>query len=130
MDQLPNTLRELGIAGQLGLVSSPDIFSVYGERLVASLQESGFDVLTAMVEPGEGSKSLATIERLYGELLGAKFDRSSTLVALGGGVVGDITGFVAATLFRGIKFVQIPTTTPSLRISHMLEDPAAYYTSD
>ncbi len=108
--QLPGTLRELGITGKLGIVSSPDIFALYGERLISALSELGYDVLTVMVEPGESSKTLATVERLYDELLGAQFDRSSTLVALGGGVVGDITGFVAATLLRGIKFVQVPTT--------------------
>lgn len=107
---LPNTLNELGIVGKLGIITSPDIFALYGEQVVSELTNFGYEVHTLMVEPGETSKSLATVERLYGELLTLNFDRSSTLLALGGGVIGDITGFVAATLLRGINFVQIPTT--------------------
>ncbi|MFC1482075.1 3-dehydroquinate synthase [Candidatus Neomarinimicrobiota bacterium] len=110
MAELPLTLGALNISGKLGIISSEDIFALHGDTLVKSLTESGYSVDTFLIEAGEASKSLATVERLYGELLSAKFDRSNTLVALGGGVVGDITGFVAATLFRGINFVQVPTT--------------------
>jgi shikimate kinase/3-dehydroquinate synthase len=62
------------------------------------------------IEPGESSKTLATYERLCNELIARGVDRSSTIVALGGGVVGDLAGFVAATLFRGIRVIQVPTT--------------------
>lgn len=72
------------------------------------LLPAGTDVVT--IEPGESSKSFAVYERLCNELVGRGLDRGSALVALGGGVVGDLAGFVAATLFRGIPFVQVPTT--------------------
>jgi shikimate kinase/3-dehydroquinate synthase len=63
-----------------------------------------------VIEPGEASKTLATYERICNELIARGVDRGTQLVALGGGVVGDLAGFVAATLFRGIKIVQVPTT--------------------
>ena len=110
MAELPPTLDKLGISGRLGIITSPDIFTLHGDALVRLLTEFGYEAQTFMIEAGEASKSLATVERLYTELLSAKFERSSTLLALGGGVVGDITGFVAATLLRGINFVQVPTT--------------------
>ncbi|MFO7246127.1 MAG: 3-dehydroquinate synthase [Thermaerobacter sp.] len=71
---------------------------------------AGFTVAEAVVEPGEGSKRLAEVERLCGAALEAGLDRGSVIVALGGGVVGDLAGFVAASYMRGVPFVQIPTS--------------------
>ena len=92
------------------IVSDDNVFPLYGERLENSLHEAGFRTLKFVFPHGEKSKSLAT----YGELLEfmceSKVRRSDMIVALGGGVVGDLAGFAAATYQRGIDFVQVPTT--------------------
>ncbi|WP_188993830.1 3-dehydroquinate synthase [Paenibacillus nasutitermitis] len=80
------------------------------DKLVDVLQRSGYQTESAVVPPGETSKSLAVFEDLMTKALQAGLDRKSTIVALGGGVVGDLAGFVAASYMRGIKFVQVPTT--------------------
>ena len=92
------------------IISGKNTFALYGERVVSSYKSAGFEVLIFVHQGGEGAKSLET----YGELLNFLCDnhvsRSDILVALGGGVTGDLTGFAAATYLRGIDFVQIPTT--------------------
>jgi len=89
------------------VVTSPEIDSLWGEKL-----QSGFPAPLArlMVPAGEEHKRLATVERLVEELAGLGADRDSVLVALGGGVIGDMTGFVAAMYMRGIRYVGVPTT--------------------
>ena len=89
------------------VVTSPEIDRLWGERL-----EAGFPTpLTRLMVPaGEEHKRLATVERLMEELAGSGADRDSVLMALGGGVIGDMTGFVAAMYMRGIRYVQVPTT--------------------
>src|SRR5205085_352830 len=79
-------------------------------ELHRALRTAGFQSLMIRIPSGERSKSLAQAGRLYGVLSRAGFERKSWLIALGGGVVGDLTGFVAATYLRGIPFVQVPTT--------------------
>lgn len=82
----------------------------YAQPLLASLAGAGIrsDVIT--VKPGEGSKSFATFEQVMEQLLAMKPDRKTMLIALGGGVIGDLTGFAASVLLRGVPFIQIPTT--------------------
>ena len=82
----------------------------HGYRLSASLQKSGFDGTALELPPGEGVKTIDVAKNLYDVCLDAGLDRDSCLIALGGGAIGDLTGFVAATFFRGIHFVQVPTT--------------------
>jgi len=82
----------------------------YGPRLAKSLQAAGFDGSLAELPPGEVTKALKVTEFVYDRCLDAALDRDSCLIALGGGVIGDLTGFAAATFYRGISFVQIPTT--------------------
>src|SRR5205807_653104 len=78
--------------------------------LPAAQQALAMPLEIVSIEPGEVSKSFATYQRLCQELVARGLDRASAIVALGGGVVGDLAGFVAATLFRGIPVVQVPTT--------------------
>lgn len=92
------------------LVSDETVFALYGETVVTSLQDAGFSVQTFIINPGEASKSTATLVQLWETLAECRITRSDLLVALGGGVVGDLTGFAAATFLRGIDFVQLPTT--------------------
>jgi 3-dehydroquinate synthase len=103
------------IAGQanggcIALVTHPGLKAVYAAPLAQRLTERGLSVTTITVPAGERYKTLNTVARLYHEFVAAKVDRKSLVVALGGGVLGDLVGFAAATYLRGIRFVQVPTT--------------------
>ncbi len=82
----------------------------HAETLAAELQQAGFEPAICMVPEGEQHKTLATVASLYDQFLAAGLDRSSPILALGGGVVGDMAGFAAATYLRGAPFVQLPTS--------------------
>lgn len=92
------------------IVSDDNVFPLYGERLETSLEKADIQVRRFVVPHGERSKSLACYGELLGFLSENHFSRADALVALGGGVVGDLTGFAAATYQRGMGFVQVPTT--------------------
>jgi 3-dehydroquinate synthase len=108
----PQTAARLGGAeGRLAVVvSSPEIAGLYGEAAAESLSAAGFRTEAVSVPPGESSKSLAAVEGLYTALHRLSADRRTVIVALGGGVIGDLAGFAAATYTRGLEFVQVPTT--------------------
>jgi len=113
MSQLGQELavRLDGGAGRLAVVvSSPEIDALYGAAVSESLRAAGFRVETASVLPGERTKSLASVEELYAKFHTLSADRRTVVVALGGGVIGDLAGFAAATYTRGLSFVQVPTT--------------------
>ena len=93
---------------QVMIVTNTTIAPLYLKKLKAALE--GFNVESVVLPDGEKFKTLGTLNKVFDALLKAKFDRSSTLVALGGGVVGDITGFAAASYQRGVNFIQVPTT--------------------
>ncbi len=93
---------------QVMVVSNETVAPLYLERILKSLKD--FQVATVILPDGEQHKTLATVDTIYTALLEHRFDRSCTLLALGGGVVGDITGFAAATYQRGVHFIQVPTT--------------------
>lgn len=107
---IPSRLPEITGARRLLLVSHPDLMARYGEDLLKALRAGGYDVCVASIPAGERSKSLAMTARLYRELAAAGLDRHGAVLALGGGVIGDLAGFAAATWLRGIDVVQIPTT--------------------
>lgn len=96
--------------GRIALISNPKVFSLYGDTVVQSLKASGFSVSTSTIGDGERHKSLRTIENVLKFLNESGLERSDGVVALGGGVVGDVAGFAAAVYLRGLPFVQIPTT--------------------
>ncbi|WP_018946785.1 3-dehydroquinate synthase [Thioalkalivibrio sp. AKL17] len=97
---------------RVAVVTNSTVGPLYGERLRASLTAAGVrgEPLWIELPDGESHKTLATVEQILTRLLEARFDRGSRIVALGGGVVGDIAGFAAAIYQRGIHFVQVPTT--------------------
>ncbi len=95
---------------RIAVVTDSNVAPLYSERLIKSLTDCGFNPFLVTVPAGESSKSIEMLQFLYGELLQNGITRSDLIAALGGGVVGDLTGFCAATLLRGIPFVQIPTT--------------------
>jgi 3-dehydroquinate synthase len=92
------------------LISHPSISDLYGATVTTALQTSGFKVSTYLVPEGEESKTLTFASQLFTHLVQSGADRQSLICALGGGVVGDLSGFVAATYMRGIPYVQIPTS--------------------
>lgn len=103
-------LRALGVGSRAALVAAPEILGLYGKDVTESLEEAGFAVAVVEIPDGEAAKSLDVAARAWDALLAAGLDRTSTVVALGGGAAGDLAGFVSATYMRGTNFVQVPTT--------------------
>ncbi|NLC50680.1 MAG: 3-dehydroquinate synthase [Firmicutes bacterium] len=111
LDKLGEELRRQLPGVEKALVISDRIVaSLWGEQCLLALRDAGFHPKLASIPPGEKSKKLSVAEELYGHALDADLDRRSPIIALGGGVVGDLAGFVAATFLRGVPFVQVPTT--------------------
>jgi len=92
------------------VVSDDNVFPLYGEAALASFRANGYQASRFVIKNGEASKTLATVERLLAFLANENVTRSDLLIALGGGVVGDLTGFAAAVYLRGVDFIQLPTT--------------------
>lgn len=110
LNDLPALCRNYIPGARLFVISDETVDALYGERIAALLRESGFEVARARVPPGEESKSIEWFGRLCEEAAEARIDRRSAVVALGGGVIGDLAGFVAAAFLRGVALVQLPTT--------------------
>jgi len=110
LDDLGVWMSRLKLGKKLLLVSNPAIFRRYGERAIAALKLVGYEVSSCTIPAGERYKTLKSIQKIYDIALEQHLERSSTMVALGGGVIGDMTGFAAATWLRGINFVQVPTS--------------------
>lgn len=110
LDYSGKLISEIHKPCRIAVVTDSNVGPLYGERLMNSLTKSGFTPHLITVPAGESSKSLDMLSFLYGEMLGCGLTRTDLIVALGGGVVGDLTGFCASTLLRGIPFIQIPTT--------------------
>ena len=105
---LPGVLDEKGLSGNILIISNPAIKELHGERLMDAL--IGRDASWALMPEGEQHKNLDTVAELYVRFAEARMDREACVIALGGGVVQDVTNFVAATFKRGVPFIQIPTT--------------------
>ena len=108
--QVGELLKPIFEPSRVIVITHPSINDLYGEEVVANFIKQGWTTDIIEVPEGESSKSLGQAEKLYDDLLEQNCDRKSILVALGGGVIGDLVGFVAATYQRGIPFIQIPTT--------------------
>ncbi len=108
--RLGGCLREAIEGDRVGLVTNSKIDRLYGAPVRQSLVASGFRPVTLRVPDGERYKTLEQVSRIYDALVRHRFERGSTLIALGGGVIGDMAGFAAATYLRGIACVQVPTT--------------------
>jgi 3-dehydroquinate synthase len=103
-------LRALTTSPKIGVVTDRHVASLYLQAILRSLCKAGYDPTPIILPPGERTKTLGTIAKILDELARHKFERQSLLLALGGGVIGDVTGFAAAIYQRGIPFVQVPTT--------------------
>jgi 3-dehydroquinate synthase len=92
------------------IITDNNVAPLYLDEVSQVLKAAGYHVSSAVVNAGEKSKSLTVLEKLIGDALQAGLDRNSVILALGGGVIGDLAGFVAASFMRGVRFVQLPTT--------------------
>lgn len=110
LDRLGATLHRLRFDGRVALITDSTVAPLYADCVLHSLEEAGYRVSVHIIDAGEASKSLTHVEQLASEMATAGHDRSSFVIALGGGVVGDLAGFTAASYYRGIPFVQVPTT--------------------
>lgn len=110
LGQAGSWLKEVGIGDRLVIITNPVVQGLYGSGLRESLLADGFAVDILTVADGEEQKSLDVAGRLYNELTAVYAERATPILALGGGVIGDLAGFVAATYLRGVPLVQIPTT--------------------
>ena len=110
LDDLGVWMSRLKLGKKVLLVSNPVIFKKYGERAIAALKLVGYEVSSCTLPAGERYKTLKSLQKIYDIALQHRLERSSTIVALGGGVIGDMAGFAAATWLRGINVVQVPTS--------------------
>lgn len=110
LDQTGPLLRAQGLRGQVALVTNPVIGDLYAQRVIGSLEGSGFGVALCIIPEGEAHKNLDTVRSLYDRFIEAGLDRQGVVLAMGGGVVGDMAGLAAATYLRGVPLVQLPTS--------------------
>ncbi|MBI4395846.1 MAG: 3-dehydroquinate synthase [Elusimicrobia bacterium] len=111
---LGKALRPFQFSRSLLVISAPPIARRYARPLLAGMKSAGFHAQLALMPDGEEFKTVRTVEALYRQCLKSGLDRRSAIVALGGGVVGDVAGFVAASYMRGLPFIQCPTTLLSM----------------
>lgn len=110
LEQLGNYASKLLRPEKVAIISDSNVWPLYGNKVAHSLQSAGFTVCSFVFPSGEQSKNGDTYLEILNFLAGNQITRSDLMVALGGGVVGDITGFAAATFLRGISYIQVPTT--------------------
>lgn len=110
LTRLGTQLTKLRPPRKIAVITDSHVAQLYKERVNYQLREAGFQAFFLEVAVGEQSKAMETANHLYQQLIDAQFCRSDTILALGGGVVGDLAGFVASTFMRGIGFIQMPTS--------------------
>ena len=110
LEHLGRRMRNAGLGGRAHIVSDDAVFPLYGDGVKKALAEVGFAVDHFVVPQGEQSKSFDTVVGIYDWLVEHRVERGDSIVALGGGMVGDLAGFVAATFLRGLPLVQVPTS--------------------
>jgi 3-dehydroquinate synthase len=103
-------LDQVGLAGKVAVVTNPTVASKYLDAVTNALTKAGFAVVPVLLPDGEEYKNLKSLEMIYDCLIAERMERKSCVLALGGGVVGDMAGFAAATYLRGVPYVQVPTT--------------------
>jgi shikimate kinase / 3-dehydroquinate synthase len=110
LDGLGSLLQARGMKEPVVLVCDRNLARLYQGRVIASLSAAGFQAASVVIEPGEENKTLETVQAVWYGFIQAGVERSSTVVAMGGGVTGDLTGFAAATFLRGVPWVNLPTS--------------------
>lgn len=110
LNQLGDICLGLGCSDRIAVITNPTVHALYGRVVQRVLRRAGFSCITVLLPDGERAKSLAWLGKILDELVTKRFERRDALLALGGGVVGDVAGFAAASYLRGVPFVQVPTT--------------------
>lgn len=110
LEKVTTYIKDLYKGKKIAIITDENVNLYYGDKVTKQLEENGYTVKKIVLPPGEKSKSVDTLLKVYDELLDFKITRSDLIIALGGGVIGDLTGFASSTLLRGIPFIQIPTS--------------------
>ena len=110
LGKLGERMKQAGLSGTANIISDEIVFPIYGARVKKMLEKAGFAVNCCVVPPGEASKNIAQAVKIYDFLIKHRVERNDVIVALGGGMIGDLAGFVAATFLRGLPWLQVPTS--------------------
>lgn len=110
IDNLGYEINHIYKNKKIAVVTDENVFSLYGKNVQDALERCDYNSRFIVVKPGESSKSLETLQNVYTQLIDFNLTRSDLIMALGGGVVGDLTGFAASTYLRGVDYIQVPTT--------------------
>lgn len=114
LEKLGESLINIGVEGPVYIISDDQVFQLYGRKIQRSLHDAGIEAHSFIFPAGEQSKTLATAESIYKWLIERRAERNHAILAVGGGVTGDLGGFVAATFLRGIPFIQVPTSMAAM----------------
>ena len=109
-NKIGEIIKDIYGGSKLFIITDRNLDELYGEKLNNNLKNSGFQVSMHVIEPGETSKSLKEAEKIYAALVNYNITRSDLIITFGGGVVGDLGGFVASTFLRGVPYLQFPTS--------------------
>lgn len=110
LEKIDVEIKEIFSGEKIFILTDENVDKYYGEKVYSILEKAGYNVKKMVVEAGEKSKSFSSLQNIYNELLDFKFTRTDLIITLGGGVIGDLGGFVASTFLRGVAFVQVPTS--------------------
>lgn len=110
LEKLDVEIKNIFSGEKIFILTDENVNKYYGEKVYDILKKVGYDVKKMIVEAGEKSKSFSSLSKIYNELLDFKFTRTDLIITLGGGVIGDLGGFVASTFLRGVPFIQVPTS--------------------
>jgi len=110
LDKLGEKMKQAALSGTATVISDENVFSLYGSKVEEILKDAGFAVNSFVVPPGEETKSMDYATKIYDFLVEHRAERDDIIIALGGGMVGDLAGFVAATFLRGMPWIQVPTS--------------------
>jgi len=110
LDKLGDKLRQTGLSGTVTIISDEIVFSIYGRRVKEILKDADFVVNAFVVPQGEATKNIDSAIKIYDFLIEHRVERDDIIIALGGGMAGDLAGFVAATFLRGVPWIQVPTS--------------------
>ena len=110
LPQIGRVLQDVGLAGRVAIVTNPVVNEIYGRVVFRALKRCGFSPFLVVIPDGEKAKSMYWLSKILDELVTQRLERQEVVLALGGGVVGDVAGFAASVYLRGVSFVQVPTT--------------------
>lgn len=110
LPQIGRVLHDVGLSGRVGIVTNTIVNEFYGRAVLRSLKQAGFSPFLVVIPDGEQAKSMHWLSKILDALVTQRLERQDVVLALGGGVVGDVAGFAASVYLRGVPFVQVPTT--------------------